>query len=70
MLLSDGADPSGLHSFSTNVSWLSPFALVPLQTKSMPCPMSGYGLAPGNVTPEMSMPSPWSSYSEKICGEK
>src|SRR3954453_3567442 len=63
-------DPSALHSVSTNVSLLSPFALVPLHAKSMPCPISGHGLAPGNDTPETSMPPPFSSYSTKICGEK
>src|SRR5689334_5926210 len=65
-----GVDPSGLHRVSTNVSSLSPFALVPLQAKSTPCPIKGHGDAPGNDTPDTSMPPPCSSYSTKICGEK
>src|SRR3979409_2182537 len=52
------------------MSWLSPLALVPLQAKSMPWPISGHGLAPGKLTPETSRPPPCSSYSRKICGEK
>src|SRR3954454_180967 len=63
------ADPSALQSVSTNVSWLSPLALVPLHAKSIPCPINGHGLAPGKLTPSTSMPPPCSSYSLKICGE-
>src|SRR3954464_645682 len=63
------AEPSALQSVSTNVSWLSPFALVPLQAKSTPCPINGHGLAPGKLTPDTSSPPPWISYSTKICGE-
>jgi len=40
-----------------------------VQAKSIPWPISGYGLAPGNVTPSESIPPPWTSYSLKICGE-
>src|SRR3954447_13376443 len=65
-----GAEPSALQSVSTNVSSLSPLALVPLQAKSMPCPINGHGLAPGKVTPSASMPPPCSSYSLKICGDQ
>jgi hypothetical protein len=64
-----GAEPSGLQSRSTNVSSLSPLALVPLHAKSIPWPISGQGEAPGKVTPSESMPPPWSSYSVNICGE-
>src|SRR3954464_3585444 len=63
------AEPSALQSRSTNVSLLSPFALVPLHAKSIPWPISGYGAAPGNATPSTSMLGPCSSYSLKICGE-
>src|SRR3954462_2686461 len=35
------AEPSALQSRSTNVSLLSPFALVPLHAKSIPWPISG-----------------------------
>ena len=65
-----GCEPSGLQSVSTNVSWLSPFALVPVQAKSIPCPISGHGAAPGKVTPSTSIPPPCSSYSLKICGDQ
>jgi hypothetical protein len=69
VLASDGGEPSGLQSFSTKVSSLSPFAEVPLHAKSMPWPIRTYGLAPGKVTPSSSMPPPCSSYSLKICGD-
>src|SRR3954452_19056815 len=64
-----GGEPSSLQSSSTNVSLLSPFALVPLHAKSIPWPISGYGAAPGNATPLTAIPAPCSSYSLKICGE-
>src|SRR2546423_14012002 len=69
VLLSLGFDPSALQRRSTNVSLLSPLALVPLQAKSIPWPISGYGAAPGNATPSTSIPAPCNSYSLKICGE-
>jgi hypothetical protein len=49
---------------------LSDIGDVPLHAKRFVCPMRTYGAAPGNTTPETSMPPPRSSISLKICGEK
>jgi len=51
------------------VSTVSPLGVVPVHAKSLPWPISAYGLAPGNETPETSIPPPCSSYSVKISGE-
>ena len=66
--LKDGFDPSGLHRRSANTSSLDENAEVPVQAKSVPWPISGYGLEPGKETPLTSMPGACISYSRNTSG--